>query len=72
MMMWGAIKLTEYCCQDLVSLLGVSSGDGPIIIKSDLTIEILGYHEPIGEDRGTGLKLKFCPFCGSKLGGPEA
>ncbi len=45
----------------------VSSDDAPIIIKSDLTVEVFGYHEPIGNDHGTGLKIKFCPFCGSKI-----
>lgn len=58
--------MIKYCCSDIEKLL---CERGPIFIKEDLSLEALGYHEPISDDRVLDLKLKFCPFCGKRLVG---
>lgn len=60
-MVWTSI-MKEYCCDNLKKLL-IDFDDTPLIIKKDLSIDILGYHEVYNDDTPSGLKFKFCPFC---------
>lgn len=57
--------MVSYCCVALEVLL--SFGESPIVIKEDLSLELLGYHEPIRDNHPLKIKIKFCPFCGKKV-----
>jgi hypothetical protein len=57
----------DFCCGDLKKLL-VDCKDAPIVIKENLSLDALGYHEVYKEDEALDLKIKYCPFCGGRSG----